>query len=104
MQWHGSTNKSPTKLNAVKIKFDMVICLRMGKTTKTKTLPSDFKVTTPKNPLINNQAITSKRNLTNYTWPIPNYQPTVESSLQYPIGLDLVATLFPFNARIPICD
>ena len=104
MQWHGSTNKSPTKLNAVKIKFDMVICLRMGKTTKTKTLPSDFKVTTPKNPLINNQAITSKRNLTNYPWPIPNYQLTVESSLQYPIGLDLVATLFPFNARIPICD
>ena len=23
MQWRGSTNKSPTKLNAVKIKFDM---------------------------------------------------------------------------------
>ena len=94
MQWCGSTNKSPTKLNAVKIKFDMVICLRMGKTTKIKTPPSDFKVTTPKNPLINNQEITSKRNLTNYPWPIPNYQPTVESSLQYPIGLDLVATPF----------
>ena len=22
MQWHGSTNKSPTKLNAAEIKFD----------------------------------------------------------------------------------
>ena len=104
MQWHGSTNKSPTKLNATEIKFDTVICLQMGKTNKTKTLPGDFKVITPKNPLINNQAITSKKNLTNYPWSIPNYQHTVESSLQYPIGLDLVVALFPFNARIPIHD
>ena len=104
MQWRGrgSTNKSPTKINATKIKFYMVICLRMGKTTKAKTLPGDFKVTTPKNLLINNQAITSKRNLTNYPWLIPNYQPIVESLLQYSIGLDLVMTLFLFNAQIPI--
>ena len=81
MQWRGSTNKSPTKLNVVDIKFDTVICLRMGKTTEAKTPPDDFKVTTSKNPLINNQAITSKMNLTNYPWPIPNYQSTVESSL-----------------------
>ena len=53
-------------LNAAEIKFDMVICLGMGKTTKEKTPRGDFKVTTPKNPLINNQAITSKRNPTNY--------------------------------------
>ena len=66
MQWRDSTNKSPTKLNAAEIKFDKVIFLRMGKITRTKTLPSDFKVTTPKNPLINNKVITSKRNLTNY--------------------------------------
>ena len=90
--------KSPTKLNAVEIKFDMVICLRIGKTTKAKIPPGDFQVTTPKNPLINNQAITSKKNLTNYPWPIPNYQPTIESSLQYPIGLDLIMTLFLLNA------
>ena len=76
----------------------------MGKTTKAKTPPGDFKVTTPKNSLINNQAITSKRNLTNYPWPIPNYQPIVESSLQYPIGLDLVMELFPINAQNPIRD
>ena len=36
-------------------KFDTAICLRMGKTTKAKTPLGDFKVTTPKNPLINNK-------------------------------------------------
>ena len=42
----------------------MVICLRMEKTLrKAKTLPGEFKVTTPKNPLINNQAVTNMRNL-----------------------------------------
>ena len=88
----------------MEIKFDTVIGLRMGKTTKAKIPPGDFKVTTLKNLLINNQAITSKRNLTNYPWPIPKYQPIIESSLQYPIGLDLVATLFSFNARISVRD
>ena len=39
----------------------------MGKTSrKAKTPPGDFKVTASKNPLINNQADTSIRNLTNY--------------------------------------
>ena len=46
----------------------------------------DFKVTTPTNPLINNQAITSIRNLTNY----PGL---------YPIGFDLVVAFFPFDAQ-----
>ena len=37
----------------------------MGKTfRKAKALPGDFKVITLKNPLINNQAVTSIRNLT----------------------------------------
>ena len=37
----------------------------MGKTfRKAKTPPGEFKVTTPKNPLINNQAVASIRNLT----------------------------------------
>ena len=31
-----------------------------------KNPPGDFKVTTPNNPLINNNAVTSIRNLTNY--------------------------------------
>ena len=43
----------------------MVIFWQMGKTFhKEKNPPSDFKGTTPKNPLINNQAVTSIRNLT----------------------------------------
>ena len=33
----------------------------MGKTNMTKTLPSDFKVTIPDNPLLSKQAVTSKR-------------------------------------------
>ena len=37
-----------------------VICLRMGKTYKAKTSLGDFKVTTPKNPLLSQQAVTSK--------------------------------------------
>ena len=36
------------------------ICFRMGKTSKTKTLVDDFKVTTPKNPLLSQQAVTKK--------------------------------------------
>ena len=104
MQWCGSTNKLPTKLNAIENKFDTVICLRIEKTIKAKTPLGDFKVTTFKNPLINNQAIIIKTNLTNYPWPIPNYQPTIESSLQDPIRLGLVVALFPFNARIPVRD
>ena len=51
----GSTNKSPTKLNAAENKVDTVICLRMGKTSKAKTPSGDFKVTTPKNPLLSQQ-------------------------------------------------
>ena len=38
----------------------MVICLRMGKTYTAKTPPGDFKVTTPENPLLLKQAVTSK--------------------------------------------
>ena len=32
----------------------------MGKTHATKTASGDFKVTTPKNPLLSKQAVTSK--------------------------------------------
>ena len=38
----------------------MVICLRMGKTYTAKTPLGDFKVTTPENPLLLKQAVTSK--------------------------------------------
>ena len=37
-----------------------MICLWMGKTYTVKTLPGDFKVTTPENPLLSKQAVTSK--------------------------------------------
>ena len=56
----------------------MVICLRMGKTYTAKTPPGDFKVTTPENPLLSQQAITSKEIPVPYTNlqlnPYPNTQ------------------------------
>ena len=61
---------------------DTVICLRMGKNLTAKTPPGDFQVTTPKTPLLSQQAITSKESQ------VP-YQPTVEPLSQYPIGLVL---------------
>ena len=41
-------------------KFDMVICLWMGKTNTVKTPLGDFKVTTPEIPLLSQQVVTSK--------------------------------------------
>ena len=50
----------------------------MGKIYKAKTPPSDFKVTTPENPLVSKQAVTSKWILVPYTNlqlnPYPNTQ------------------------------
>ena len=37
-----------------------MICLRMGKTNTAKTPSGDFKVTTPENPLLSQQSVTSK--------------------------------------------
>ena len=72
----------------------------MGKTfCKEKTSPGEFRVTTPKNPLINSQAVTSIRNLTTilaypkiltYSWTfalIPNWTWSYSS-------------LFSFDAQI----
>ena len=50
MQWRGSTNKSPTKLNAVEIKFDTDDLFTNGENYQGKTPPGEFKVTTLKNP------------------------------------------------------
>ena len=44
-----------------------MICLRIGKTYTAKTPPSDFKVTTPENPLLSKQAVTSKGTTVPYT-------------------------------------
>ena len=63
---------------AVEKKIDTVFCLRMGKTSKTKTPPGDFKVTTPENPLLSQQVVTSKGIPVPYTNlqlnPYPNTQ------------------------------
>ena len=56
----------------------MVICLQMGKTSKAKTPSGDFKVTTSENPLLSQQAVTSKGISVPYTNlqlnPYPNTQ------------------------------
>ena len=71
-------------------KVDMMICLRMGKTSKAKTPTGDFKVTIPENPLLSQQAVTSKGIPIPYT-PIPNWTCSV-------------VTISPFNAQLPIHD
>ena len=45
----------------------MVICFQIGKTYIAKTPLGDFKVTTPENPLLSKQAVTSKGILVTYT-------------------------------------
>ena len=67
MQTRDSTNKSPIKLSMQWKINNMVICLRMGKTYMAKTLPGDFKLTTLENPLLLQQAVTSKGILVSYT-------------------------------------
>ena len=59
----------------------MVICLRMGKTNMAKTPPDDFKVTTPENPLLSKQAVTSKGILVPYTNLLLNLYPNTQLDL-----------------------
>ena len=40
-------------------KVDTVICFRIGKSYTAKTSLGDFKVTTPENPLLSKQVVTS---------------------------------------------
>ena len=89
MQWRGSTNKSPTKLNAAENKFDMVICLWMEENLQGKTPPGEFKVTTPKNPLLSITSGYKYKKSYQTLWPILKYQPTIEPLPQYPIVLVL---------------
>ena len=55
-----------------------MICLRMGKTYMAKTPSGNFKVTTPENSLLSQQAVISKRILVPYIDlqlnPYPNTQ------------------------------
>ena len=61
-------------------KFDTVICLWIGKTSKAKTPSSDFNVTTLENSLLSQQTVTSKGISVSYTNlqlnPYPNTQLT----------------------------
>ena len=61
-----------------------MICLRIGKTFKAKTPSGDFKVTTPENQLLSQQAVTSKGISIPYTNlqlnPYPNTQLNLFSS------------------------
>ena len=67
----------------------MVICLRMGKTNTTKTPPGDFKVTTPENPLLSKQAVTSKVITVSYTNLQLNPYPNTQLDLFYSDNLSL---------------
>ena len=78
----------------------MVICWQMGKASrKAKTPPGEFKVTISKNPLINNQAVTSIRNLTTpLAYPkIPIYNWTFTPILNWTWSC---SNLFAFVAQI----
>ena len=76
---HGSTNKSPIKLNAIENKFDTGDLFTNGENHRDKTPPGDSKVTTPENPLLSKQTIISKGISIPYTnlqlnpYPIPNW-------------------------------
>ena len=70
--------KSPTKLNAVENKFDTGDLFTNRENYRGKTPLGEFKVTTPENPLLSKQAVTSKGIPVPYTNlelnPYPNIQ------------------------------
>ena len=61
----------------------------MRKTYTAKTPPGDFKVTTPENPLLSKQAITSKGILVLYTNLQLNPYPNTQLDLFYSNNLSL---------------
>ena len=60
-----------------------MICLRMEKTYTAKTPPGDFKVTTPENPLLSKQVVTSKGIPVPYTNLQLNLYPNTQLDLFY---------------------
>ena len=77
-----------------------MICWQMGKTfCKAKTPVGKFKVTTSKNPIINNQVVTSMRNLTTtLAYPkIPTYSWTFTT---IPNWIWFCSSLLSFDAWI----
>ena len=71
---------------------DMMICLRMGKTNTAKTTPGDFKVTTPENLLLSQQAVTSKGISVPYTNLQLNPYPNTQLDLFYSDDLSFRCT------------
>ena len=62
----------------------------MGKTHMAKTPQSDFKITTPENPLLLKQAVTSKRILVPYTNLHLNPYPNTQLDLFYSDNLSFL--------------
>ena len=62
-------------------KFDTGDLFTNGENHRAKIPSGEFKVTTPENPLLSKQAVTSKMNSST------QYQPTIEPLPKYPIGL-----------------
>ena len=84
-----------------------MICLRMGKNLTAKTPSGDFQVTTPKTPLLSQQAVKSKEissTLPTYSWtltPILNWTCSV---VTVPISNARLPSTWLTVARIPVRD
>ena len=81
----------------------------MGKTYTAKTPPRDFKVTTPENSLLSQQAITSKEIPVSYTNlqlnPYPNTQLDLFCSNNLSFSMHRSQYVInQFDARIPVRD
>ena len=98
MQWHISTNKSPTKLNVAENKFDTSDLFTNGENYQDKTPLDEFKVTTPKNSLL---SITSGYKYEESQYLIPTYSWTFTP---IPNWTCIVAVISSFNARILVRD
>ena len=59
-------------------KFDTSDLFMNGENHRGKTPPNDFKVTTPKNPLLSITSSYKYKESYQTLWPIPKYQLTVE--------------------------
>ena len=78
MQWHGNTNKSPKYLNAPENKFDTGDLFTKGENHQGKISSGEFKITTPKNPLLSITSCYKYKESYQILWPIPKYLLTIE--------------------------
>ena len=73
----------------MEIKFDIGDLFTNGDNHQGKTPLGDFKVTTPKNPLLSTTSGYKYKESYQTLWPILKYRPIVEPIPQYPVGLIL---------------